>query len=339
MSAIKAAVVGATGYSGIELLRLLNQHPNIEVTACYSKRFNGQSIDKQYDHFIGQEAIVLEEFIPSQVPDEIEVLFLAVPHAQSHTYMDQIRDDLMVIDLSADFRLNEAKTFEQVYQSPHQSASLLSSVPYGLPECHRDAIKAATKVANPGCYATSIILGAYPLAQAGHLSSPFVVNAQSGISGAGRSEKTFSLFCERHDRVTAYQMGQHRHQAEIDQELGGHCLLVPHVVPMSRGILAQIPVPLTQTLSMAVLVELYHSQYDQEPFVHVKENWKTPSTSAVTGSNMCMVGINQVSDGMALISVAIDNLLKGAAGQAVQNMNLMMGWDETLGLPTQGRYL
>lgn len=333
---INVAIVGATGYTGLELSRLLLSHPNVEITHLYANSNSGAVYSDIYPQFKNQLDLKLETFDPKAVP-VVDILFLAVPHAQSHQYMADIYTQMVrVVDLSADFRLSNAAEFERYYNVEHSSPDLLSSVVYGLPELFYKEIQQAKCVANPGCYATSIILALFPLLKNYTVKGSLIVDAKSGVSGAGRGLKLNTLFCEASESFTPYSTGTHRHTAEVEEILDNSVFFSPHLVPMNRGILSSIYLQTNESVDEETLKQLYKSFYSNASFVNIVD--KFPSTKHVQGSNMCLINISIIKGQIVIYSV-IDNLLKGAAGQAVQNMNIMLGLDEGTGLSKVGHYL
>jgi N-acetyl-gamma-glutamyl-phosphate reductase len=334
---INVAIVGATGYTGLELCRLLLDHPNVHIKHLYANSNSGSVFSDLYPQFKSKLDHTLEVFDPKS-PPSVELLFLAVPHAQSHAYMhDLYESPLRIIDLSADFRLDSANEFDKYYNVTHQNPSMMKSIVYGIPEIYSKEIKKAKCVANPGCYATSVILGLYPLMKEKLVQGSVIADAKSGASGAGRGAKVANLFCEISQGFSAYSTGFHRHEAEMEQVLGSPIFFSPHLVPMNRGILASLYVSLTKSLSKDQVMAIYKSYYKECPFIILNDK-QSPNTKYVAGSNNCMIHVAQAKGKTVVFSV-IDNLLKGAAGQAIQNMNIMFDYEEKLGLPTIGHYL
>ena len=333
------AVVGASGYVGGELLRLLFRHPKVQVTAVTSEQSSGKPVQALFPNLRGPE-LLCEALDPQQVAARAEVIFLALPHTKSagpaQTFLKAGRK---VIDLSADFRLKDARTYETWYQTSHPCPDLLRTAVYGLPELHRDAIRSASLVASPGCYPTAAILSLAPLAKHQLLGDQIIIDAKSGISGAGRSLALSSHFPEANESVEAYKLGSHRHIPEIEQELHAMVTFTPHLVPMTRGILSTAYVRLKQARTSEQLTALYREFYKGEPFVCVLNPGQSPNPSHTRGANLCEVSaFADPRTGTAILMAALDNLVKGAAGQAVQAFNLMQGWDETLGLQDSGLY-
>ena len=344
---IKAAVLGATGYAGIELVRLLTNHPEVSVELLGSQSFAGQKISDVYQnlrHILEKEC----EEADIEKAAKCDVAFTALPHGASKAVIPALLDaGLKVIDLSGDYRYDDVKVYEKWYGQEHTSPELLKESVYGLCELHRDEIKSARLIGNPGCYTTCSILGAAPLLAKGVASDKnIIVDALSGVSGAGRSLSLQTHFCECTENAKAYKVATHRHTSEIEQELsnvsGKEIVLsfTPHLIPQKRGILATIYMNLTEKVTQEELVKIYEDYYKDEFFVRVMPNGKLPETKHVVGSNFVDIGV--VLDerlNRAVVVSAIDNVVKGAAGQAVQNMNLMFGFDEKTGLDVAGYYL
>mgnify|MGYP001293437533 CR=1 FL=1 len=337
---LKVAVIGASGYTGVELLRLLLGHPLAEVVCVTSRQHEGVPIARVFPSLAGASDLICEPVDVPSIAERCDVVFTALPHK---TAMEVVPDFLQagcrVIDLSADYRLRDRQVYEQWYQ-PHTSEELLGEAVYGLPELYRGKIRGAALVANPGCYPTSVALGLAPLLreQAIRLSS-LVIDSKSGVSGAGRSAKVGSLFTEVSEGFKAYGVASHRHTPEIEQTLtalAGEEVTVnftPHLLPINRGILSTIYADLQQELTTQDLVTLYSEYYADEYFVRVAPAGELPNVANVRGSNFCDIGlVGDARTGRVIIVSVIDNLGKGAAGQAVQNMNIACGLDESTGL-------
>ncbi|MFO7568665.1 MAG: N-acetyl-gamma-glutamyl-phosphate reductase [Smithellaceae bacterium] len=337
---IKAAIYGASGYTGQELTRILSGHPQVELTAVTSRRFAGQSVSDVFPSLYGLTPLKYEDATPEQIAGLCDVVFLALPHGVSMDIAPVfVQAGKKVIDLSADYRLHDLMIYEKWY-AKHKSANLLSRAVYGLPELYRSAIETSSFVANPGCYPTSIILGLAPALKNGLIDpSTIIADSASGVSGAGRDPLIGSLFCEVAGGFKAYKVGKHRHTPEIEQELGalaGEAFAVtftPHLLPVKRGILSTLYATLKKEISQAELHALYTSFYEAEAFVRVCPEGVYPNVSAVAGSNYCDIGLAvDTRTRRVIVLSAIDNLIKGAAGQAVQNMNLMCSLPEDCGL-------
>lgn len=337
---IRVAVVGASGYTGVELLRLLVRHPEVELTCVTSRQYEGQQIA---DVFPSLAQIVTHRCCAvdvAAIAENADVVFTALPHKTAMEVVPGFLDaGCRVVDLSADYRLKDVAVYEAWYQA-HSSPQLLREAVYGLPELYRCEIERARLVANPGCYPTSIALALAPLLKAGVIDHrTLIVDSKSGTSGAGRSAKTGSLFCEVNEGFKAYGVGSHRHTPEIEQTLSalaGESVVVnftPHLLPVNRGILSTCYATLATGVSQQDVDGLFSQSYAREPFVRLCQNGQLPNTGYIQGSNYADIGVVVDHRTQRVIVVsAIDNLVKGAAGQAVQNMNLMCGFDELSGL-------
>jgi N-acetyl-gamma-glutamyl-phosphate reductase len=335
---IKVGIVGGTGYTGVELLRLLAQHPEVELKAVTSRTEAGMPVSQMYPNLRGRVDLPFSE--PTlQNLGECDVVFFATPNGVAMKQVPELlAQGVKIIDLAADFRLKDPAQWQQWYGMPHTSEDLLAEAVYGLPEVNREAIKTARLVANPGCYPTAVQLGFLPLLKAGLIDSQsLIADAKSGVSGAGRKAEVATLLCEAGDSFKAYGVAGHRHLPEIKQGLASisgapvGLTFVPHLLPMIRGIHATLYARLTANVSD--IQALYEKTYQNEPFVDVLPAGSHPETRSVRGANMCRMAVHrpQGGDTVVILSV-IDNLVKGAAGQAVQNMNIMCGLPETTGL-------
>jgi len=334
------AIIGATGYTGLELARLLLVHPQVKIAALTSERSAGETFSALYPAFLGKLDLKLEKLDPEKISERVELVFLCLPHHEAMEAAQAFRKNgKKVIDLSADFRLRDAGEYESWY-GPHVAKDLLKDAVYGLPELHREAIQKADLIANPGCYPTSCILGLAPLLKEKAIDlSTIHCDSKSGTSGAGRTAKTELLFCEVNESFKAYGVGKHRHTPEIEQELSriaGQKVVISftaHLVPMDRGILSTIYAKATAKMDSPRLHELYSKFYAKEPFVRVRPLGTFPATHEVCLTNYCDIGVHfDERTGRVVIVSVIDNLTKGASGQAIQNMNLRMGFEESLGL-------
>ncbi|HOK05888.1 MAG TPA: N-acetyl-gamma-glutamyl-phosphate reductase [Syntrophales bacterium] len=337
---IKAAIYGASGYTGQELLRILLRHGGVEVTAATSRRYAGRPVADLYPAFTGQTDLLFEEASPDQIAARCDVVFLALPHEVSMAVAGAFLErGVKVVDLSADFRLRDETVYERWY-APHTAREYLQEAVYGLTELYRDAVRKARLVANPGCYPTSVILGLAPLLRMKWIDPDSIIaDSKSGVSGAGREPVVNSLFCEVDEAFKAYKVGQHRHTPEIEQELGALAgtkvtvSFTPHLLPLSRGILSTIYATLREEVTTADALALYESFYRNETFIRVYKEGAFPNVSSVRGSNFCDIGLTvDGRTGRVIVVSVIDNLIKGASGQAVQNMNLMCGLPEDEGL-------
>jgi N-acetyl-gamma-glutamyl-phosphate reductase len=336
----KVGIIGATGYTGVELLRLLLGHPEVEVTVVTSKKYAGMRIDQVFPSLGKRIQLVCEELSFERLTGKMDFVFTAVPHKTAmETVPPFFSQGKRVIDLSADFRFTDPGVYERWYQK-HTCPDLLSETVYGLPELHRDKVRQTKIVGNPGCYPTGALIGLIPLVKKGVLSlDHIIVDSKSGVSGAGRDVVLDSLFCEVNEAVKAYKIFEHRHLPEIEGELSQLArkkiavTFVPHLIPMDRGILSTLYGTLPQKEKTEEIMDIFHECYRNEPFVRILPKGKLPSTRDVKGSNYCDVGVKvNESDGRLVVVTALDNLVKGAAGQAVQNMNIMLGFPETMGL-------
>lgn len=337
---IKVAVVGASGYTGVELLRLLVGHPEVEICAVTSRQHEGLPISQVFPSLAGFCELSCEPLDVAAIASRVELVFTALPHKSA---MEVIPDFLAagckVIDLSADYRLKDQAVYEHWYQA-HSSPELLAEAVYGLPELFREQIGSARLVANPGCYPTSVALGLAPLLADDLVDlKTLIIDSKSGTSGAGRGAKQGSLYCEVNEGFKAYGVTVHRHTPEIEQTLStlaGEAVQVnftPHLLPINRGILSTIYANLKQEKQTAELLELYRKFYGQEAFVRVMPGGELPNVGYVRGTNFCDLGlVVDQRTGRVIVVSAIDNLVKGAAGQALQNMNLLYGFKEQLGL-------
>ena len=344
---IKTAVLGATGYAGIELVRLLTSHSDVELEILGSQSFDGQKISDVYQNFRHVLDLECEKLDINEVA-KCDVAFTALPHGASKDVIPAIIEKgVKVIDLSGDFRYDDIKVYEKWYGQEHSAPELLKESVYGMPELHRDKIKSARLIGNPGCYTTCSILGAAPLLASKIGSTKnVIVDAKSGVTGAGRGLSLQCHFCECTENSKAYKVATHRHTSEIEQELSnvsGEEVLIsftPHLIPQKRGILSTIYINLNKKCTTEELVDLYKEYYKDEFFVRVKNAGELPETKHVAGSNFVDIGI-VVDERLqrAVVVSALDNIVKGAAGQAIQNMNIMFGLDEKTALDRPGFYL
>ncbi len=337
---LKVSIYGASGYTGQELLRILIRHSQVDITAITSRKYKGISLSDVFPVFKDLTAIKFMDASVEEVIPLCDVVFLALPHGEAMNIAPKfLKAGKKVIDLGADFRFNDVETYEKWYGG-HASPDFIKRAVYGLPELYRDSLKGADFVANPGCYPTGAILGLAPLIANECIdNSSIVVDSKSGASGAGREPQLGSLFCEVNEGFKAYKVGTHRHTPEIEQELSILAKedivisFTPHLIPVNRGILSTIYGKGRTNLSMPEIVHIYEEYYRGEPFVRIQRPGVMPNISSVRGSNYCDIGIT-VDDrtGRIVVVSVIDNLVKGAAGQAVQNMNIICGLPENLGL-------
>jgi N-acetyl-gamma-glutamyl-phosphate reductase len=338
---IKVGIVGGTGYTGVELLRLLAIHPDVALTAITSRGEAGMPVADMFPSLRGFVDLAFTDPANANLSD-CDVVFFATPHgvamSQAQTLLDA---GVKVIDLAADFRLQDTTVFEQWYKMPHSCPNILSQAVYGIPELYREKIKSAQVIGNPGCYPTTVLLGLAPLIEQGLIdfSAPIIADSKSGVSGAGRKAEVATLFAESSDTMKAYGISGHRHHPEIHAQLtqlaGAELqfIFVPHLIPMIRGMLSTIYVKLCDKVASVDLQKLYQQRYQNEYFVDVMPVGSLPETRSVRGSNMIRIALHpQLQTGYLTLVVIQDNLVKGAAGQAVQNMNIMFGLTETTGL-------
>lgn len=334
---IAVAILGATGYTGAELIRLLDTHPqfNIEHLAAFSQA--GKKVSDVLPSIASQSANMTLAKADDVIPDNVQLVFTALPHAAAAASVKKALDaGKKVVDLSADFRHPDTDNYEQAYGLPHPFPELLTDCVYGLTEHAREDVAKTKLVANPGCYPTSVLLPLLPLLKANAIDTQsIIIDAKSGTSGAGRAAKTGLLYCEINESLAAYGLPKHRHAWEMEEWSRAytgqdvHVRFVPHIIPMTRGMLSTIHLSGKKS-------EQWHSilsdAYQDEPFVRVLPSGSLPSTGAVKGSNRCEIGVAVLSETEAVVVSCIDNLLKGASGQAIQNANVMFGFDETMGL-------
>ncbi len=337
---VRVAIAGASGYTGFELIRIMGQHPEVALTTITSRAQMGQRLDDFYPAFRGHFELVFQEPDPEILTRNADLVFTALPHQAAMDMVPALLDrGVKVIDLSADYRFRDPAVYEAWYQ-PHKTPELLTEAVYGLPELYRDAVSRARLVGNPGCYPTSIILAAAPLLHYGLVRPETVIaDSKSGVSGAGRGASLAVHFCEVNEGFKAYKVCEHRHTPEIEQELGrlaGRPVTInftPHLVPMSRGILSTVYASIESGVSPERIDEAFRAFYTEAPFVRLCRRGEFPSTLQVRGSNHCDLGwrVDPRTQRVVVVSV-IDNLTRGASGQAVCNLNLMCGLPETAGL-------
>jgi N-acetyl-gamma-glutamyl-phosphate reductase len=336
---IRTAILGASGYTGADMIRLAALHPNIEIVALIAKTHAGQPLAQVFPHL---SSLDLPNLVTPEEVDwsKVDLVFCGLPHGTAHAEIKKLPDRVKVIDMSADFRLKDASIYAEWYANQHSAPALLKEAAYGLTEHNATKLAKARIVACPGCYPTAVLLALLPLVKAKViLTSDIIIDAKSGISGAGRSLKQNILFSEAGEGVSPYGIASHRHVPEIEQELSSIAgapvtiNFTPHLVPMSRGELCNCYVKLAKDISVKDLRAALMQAYAKSPFVKVVEEGVAPATQHVRGSNQCHIGVfADRIPGRAIVISAIDNLVKGSAGQALQNFNLMYGFEETLGL-------
>lgn len=345
---IKVGIIGVTGYAGQQLLWLLEQHPEVDIRLLSSKSYADMDIADVYPNFEGRLSHVLlkdSDFMTRL--DEIDLLFMALPHGLSQILTKEAyAQGVKVIDLGADFRFEDTDTYESWYKVPHKAKELSELAVYGLPELHRDLIAKSPIIASPGCFPTSAILGLAPLVAAKQIVTDIIVDSKTGTTGAGRDAKTSSLYCEVNENFKPYGLFNHRHTPEMEKELEKltdetvDILFTPHLLPVNRGILSTIYCTLKAGVSLTEedAYQLYTDFYKDEPFIRIRKG--LPELSHVRGTNFCDIAIKvDEKRGKVIIIAAIDNLIKGAAGQAVQSMNIVFGLPEETGLKALSMYI
>jgi N-acetyl-gamma-glutamyl-phosphate reductase len=338
-TAIRVGILGATGYTGIELLRLLKDHPAARVEVMTAERYAGQAIGDVFPHLAGEDLPTLTRIGDTDLA-RLDAVFGCLPHGTTQDVIRDLPRGPKVIDLSADFRLRDPALYEATYGQPHRAVARQQDAVYGLSELERDAIRATDLVANPGCYPTTCQLPLRPLLEARLIEQDgIIIDAKSGVTGAGRAAKEGSLHAEVSEGLHAYGVSSHRHTPEIEQGLADaagepvRVTFTPHLVPMNRGILATTYVRLRDGAAATDLQAALEQRYAGEPFVHVLPFRSLPATRHVRGTNRCLIAVHPGrTAGQAILLSVTDNLVKGASGQALQNMNLMLGLDERLGL-------
>ncbi|OQY19765.1 MAG: N-acetyl-gamma-glutamyl-phosphate reductase [Desulfobacteraceae bacterium 4572_35.1] len=337
---VKVAVVGASGYAGLELLRLLARHPRVKITSITSRQYVNEDISAVFPSLTDVVSLQCDEVDVKKIAADADVVFTALPHKTSMEIVpDLLGLGCKVVDLSADYRLQDVKVYEQWYQ-PHANPELLSEAVYGLPELFRENIVNSRLVANPGCYPTSVALALAPLLKHEIIDHrTLIIDSKSGTSGAGRAAKTGSLFCEVNEGFKAYSVASHRHTPEIEQTLSmvaNDDVVVnftPHLLPVNRGILSTCYANLMNSIDISSICALYEKFYIDQPFVRLMPGGQLPNVAYIKGSNYADIGfvVDDRTQRIIVVS-AIDNLVKGAAGQAIQNMNIMYGFPEAVGL-------
>lgn len=343
--AVRVSIIGASGYGGGELARLLLGHPEVELVHLTAESKAGESMADLYPNLRAFTEAVTESTEPEQIAKDSDLVFLALPTGKAMDLVPSLLPHARVIDLGADFRFTDPAVYEQWYKTAHRSPELLERAAYGLTEYRRAQIRRADVVGNPGCYPTAALIAMLPFVQAGIARSRgLVVDAKSGVSGAGRGVSLATHFSELNENVKPYNVAAHRHAPEIEQELTAHTgaaatvSFVPHLIPMTRGILTTAYLPLAKTVTTADATALLLEAYAGEPFVRVLAD-AMPQTKATYGSNFCDVAVRvDARNGTLIVMAALDNLVKGASGQAVQNMNVMLGLPEDLALRQPALY-
>ena len=337
---VRAAVIGAAGYTGVELVRLLLAHPDFDPTVATSTTDAGRAIDDLYPALAGC-GLTFSKPDVDLIAEQADLAFLAVPHTAALPLVPQLlAAGLTVVDLSADFRLKDPHTYEAWYDTKHSSPELLSQAVYGLPEMSRTGLAGAKLIACPGCYPTASILAALPPLESGlAMQTKVVVDAISGVSGAGRSANATTHYCSANESLAAYKVGTHRHTPEIAQALSLAAdrdisvVFTPHLAPLTRGLLATVYLDVDDTLTTEAAVELYAARYAGERFITVHSAGRMPSTAEVRGSNRAHIGVAvDRASGTLIATCAIDNLVKGSGGQAIQCANVALGFPERAGL-------
>jgi N-acetyl-gamma-glutamyl-phosphate reductase len=342
---VRVSIIGASGYGGGELARLLVGHPEVDLVHLTAETKAGEAMADLYPNLRTFTDLVAEPADLDQIGRDSDVVFLALPNGTAMDLVPSLVAHARIVDLGADFRFSDPQIYERWYKMPHRSADLLERSAYGLTEYRRSEIRRADIVGNPGCYPTAALIAMLPLLQSGRVRSEgVIVDAKSGVSGAGRGVSLTTHFAEINENVKPYNVAVHRHTPEIEQELSRHLraaaavTFTPHLIPMTRGILATAYLPLAAPLSTAEATGLLEEAYAAEPFVRVLADG-LPQTKATYGSNFCDVAVRvDARNNMVIAMAALDNLVKGAAGQAVQNMNVMLGIPEDLGLRQPALY-
>jgi N-acetyl-gamma-glutamyl-phosphate reductase len=344
---VKVSIIGATGYTGAELVRILHRHPEVELMALTTRSYAGLPLHKVYPHLYKYNQITCEEMNLAKIFDISDVVFVALPHGHAMPVaLEAARRGKKMIDLGADFRFSDYQVYEKWYKVEHEARKLLGEAVYALPEVNRDEIKGAWLIANPGCYPTSAILALAPLLKQKFVDTgSIIVDSKSGVSGAGRGLSLGTHFCEVNDNFKAYNVATHRHTPEIEQGLGriaGEDITItftPHLLPITRGILSTVYAKLSVSAGAEEIREMYLDYYKDEFFVRVLPAGLLPQTKWVAGTNHCDISVTvDARTGRVIVISAIDNLVKGASGQAVQNMNIICGLPEDTALAGPGLY-
>ena len=340
MSKTRVGIINVTGYAGSELARILYRHPDVSVEQVTGRSAAGKQLSEVYPHLLDADMT-----ISPSLDDSVDFVFSALPHAASAEALSPfIEEDVRCVDISADFRLKDVNVFETWYKTAHPCPQYIENAVYGLPELHREDVKRSRLIANPGCYPTGTILGLAPAFASDIIETDVISDSKSGVSGAGRKGDVAYNFNEINDNMSAYGLSGHRHMPEMSQELSAlskhgevKVTFVPHLAPMTRGILGTHYATLKSEVSQEEATDMYRTFYADEPFVRVVSS--APSTKETWGSNHVLINVNvDVYSGRLIVVTALDNLVKGAAGAGVQNMNLMLGLPETTGLETLAVY-
>lgn len=338
---VRAAVIGSTGYGGVELIRFLLQHPYVKITSVVSSSQAGTPLHQGFPHLSEIVPLILDDVDIPLLKEKADVVFLATPAGVSAKLAPGLLEaGLKVVDLSGDFRIQSTEAYEQWYKLEAPQEELLKKAVYGMSELYDEQIKGAEFISNPGCYPTAALLGIIPALKEGWVDpATIIIDAKSGVSGAGRKVNLAFHYAETNENFKAYKVNQHQHIPEIEQELSkaaGQDIVTTfttHLVPMTRGIMCTMYATLLENKAVSDFIQSYQSFYEGRPFVRIREEGIWPATKEVWGSNYCDIGfaVDERTNRVTIISV-IDNVVKGAAGQAIQNLNIMMGWDETEGL-------
>jgi len=336
---IKVGIIGATAYTSLEIVKILLRHTDVDISYLGTRREGDFKISDIFPALENTLDMPCSQMVLDDLPKGLDVVFVTLPPVIAMQYVPVLLNaGIRVVDLSADYRFQEKSIYEKWYKTEHADPSNLGIAVYGLPEIFREKIKNANLVANPGCYPTSAIIGLAPLISNGYVhTDDIIIDAKSGISGRGREPKEGTHYCECNENIEAYNVGEHRHMPEIENILSligkseAKVYFTPHLIPMNRGILCTTYAKTKERNSCEEIITIYNDFYSEEPFVRIKKDNKLPKTKDVANTNFCEIAIRVVDERVIILS-SIDNLLKGAAGQAVQNMNIMYGFKETSGL-------
>ncbi len=345
---IRVGIVGGTGYTGQELVRILYSHPKVRIEGILTRTYAGEQFANIYPNLLNFTDILCEDFEDRSILDRSDVIITALPHGLSAPFvMEAYQRGKKVVDLGADFRFADVDIYEKWYEVEHPCAPLLDEAVYALPEINRERIRGTRIAGNPGCYPTCSILTIAPLLKEDIIDeSSVIIDAKSGVSGAGRSLKLGSHFCECNENIKAYSIASHRHMPEIEEQLTQiagkkvNVTFTPHLIPMNRGILVTVYAAVKKKISREELYEIYREFYRGEYFIRIMEKGQMPETKQVRNSNFCDIGVAvDEHTGRVIVCGVIDNLVKGASGQAVQNMNIICGLPETMGLDVPPVYI